>query len=112
MTAGTSTERRMLTASEFATVARSHYPALNTLPRAEAVALAEQIRALHVRAGDVTREQRRENRGRTAAPRAAAPRTEAANPDPAPDERGMAAKKQVFAAALKRLAKRIERLEG
>ena len=100
--AGTITEeQRILTEAEFDAVAVSHYPALFALDKAELNDLARIVRRYRDKARDVTRDRRREHRGK-ADPRGV---------NPAPSEAGTARKKQVFAAALKRLNKQIGRLE-
>ncbi|MBV1796196.1 hypothetical protein [Siccirubricoccus sp. G192] len=94
-------ERRLLAENEYAPVANSHYPALRGLAREELVELAGWLRSQRARARDIVRERRRIRRGK-AEPRGATPET--------PSERGLSAKKQVFARALGRVNNRIERL--
>ena len=95
------TERRRLAEDELEPIRRSHFPLLQELPREEAQELARWLRARRGRARDLVREHRRSARGKAA--RAAAP--------PLPDaDRGLAAKKQVFAGALKRVNARLDAL--
>ena len=95
-------ERRLLSQDEYPFVARSHYPALGDVPRGELVPLARWLRERRARARDIVRGRRRIRSGK-AEPRAAA--------EP-PSERGLSAKKQVFARALRRVNSRIERLRA
>ena len=92
-------ERRLLSEAEYGPVARSHYPAVRGLARDELVQLAHWLRSRRNRARDIVRERRRIRQGK-APPRGA-------TPEP-PSERGISAKKQVFARALKRVNDRIE----
>lgn len=96
-------ERRLLSQDEHDFVARSHYPALGDLPREELVPLARWLRERRARARDIVRGRRRVRSGK------AEPRAAAAEP---PSERGLSAKKQVFARALRRVNGRIERLRA
>ena len=93
-------ERRLLSADEYEPIARSHYPDLTSLPREE---LLELVRWL--------REQRRKFKGqihhRIRRGKAAAARDAAEKPA---SERGLAAKKQVFARALKRANAHLDRV--
>jgi hypothetical protein len=91
-------ERRLLAADEIGQVERSHYPLLEGLPKEEVVSLAQWLRARHGRARDLLRDRRRARRGKPAA--RPAPEGEEA-------DRGLAAKKQVFAAGLKRVNARL-----
>ena len=95
------TERRLLTEEELDPVRRSHFPLLEGLSREEVQDLARWLRARRDRARDLMRQHRRAKRGKGG--RAAAP--------PLPDaDRGLAAKKQVFAGALKRVNARLDAL--
>lgn len=96
-------ERKLLTEDEYGPVARSHHPAVRELGRDELVALARWLRERRARARDIVRGRRRVRRGK------AEPRGAAAEP---PSERGLSAKKQVFARALRRVNGRIERLRA
>jgi hypothetical protein len=94
MGASFATERRLLSEDELGPVQNSHYPALEQLPHEDLVSLARWLRERHNRARDIIRGRRRVRRGK-AEPRGTA--TEAAS------ERGLAAKKQVFARGMKRV---------
>ncbi len=94
-------ERRLLTEAEFDAISRTHYPEICALPKTELIGLARRVREYHGKARDVTRQRRREQRGK-AEPRGA---------NPAPSEAGTSRKKQAFSAALKRVNKQIGRLE-
>ncbi|TCZ64839.1 hypothetical protein [Roseicella aquatilis] len=95
------TERRLLAEDEIEPIRRSHYPLLEDLPREEVQDLARWLRARRDRARDLMRTHRRAKRGKSAA----AP--------PLPDaDRGLAAKKQVFAGALRRVNARLDALLG
>lgn len=94
------TERRRLAEDELEPIRRSHFPLLQELPREEAQELARWLRARRGRARDLVREHRRSTRGKAA--RAALPLPDA--------DRGLAAKKQVFAGALKRVNARLDAL--
>jgi hypothetical protein len=91
-------ERRLVAADEFEPIVRSHYPVVETLSRDELVDLARWLRERRARARDIARSRRRAVRGK-ADPRGGA--TEAAS------ERGLLAKKQVYANALKRVNARL-----
>ena len=93
-------ERRLLAEDEYDPVARSHHPAVQGLARGELVELARWLRSRRARMRATVRERRRVRRGK------AEPRGAAAQP---PSERGLSAKKQVFARALRRVNGRIER---
>lgn len=92
-------ERRLLAATEYEPIARSHYPNLASLPREE---LFELVRWLREQRGKFKGQiRRRIRRGKANA------REESAAPD---RERGLAAKKQVFARALKRANGHLDRI--
>ncbi len=92
-------ERRLLAADEYERVARSHYPSLAGLPRDEVLDLVRWLREQRGKfKGQI---HRRVRRGKAAA------RDEAEKPA---SERGLAAKKQVFARALKRANGHLDRL--
>ena len=96
-------ERRLLSNDEYTPVARSHYPAVADLDRD---ALLELARWLRDQRGAMRRQvdqHRRAHRGK-GEPRAGAS-------EPAAD-RGLTAKKQVFARALKRVNGRLEQVLG
>ena len=92
-------ERRLLAAEEYEPVARSHYPALAGLTREELVELVRWLRERRGKFRGQIEHRRRVRRGK------ADPRNAAAEP---PSERGVAAKKQVFARALKRVNNRLD----
>jgi hypothetical protein len=95
------TERRLLTEEELDPIRRSHFPLLEDLPLEQVQELARWLRARRDRLRDLMRDHRRSKRGKAA--RATAP--------PLPDaDRGLAAKKQVFAGALKRVNARLDAL--
>jgi hypothetical protein len=95
------TERRLLAEEELDPIRRSHFPLLEDLPREEVQELARWLRARRDRARDLMREHRRSKRGKAA--QGTAP--------PLPDaDRGLAAKKQVFAGALRRVNAKLEAL--
>lgn len=94
MGASFATERKLLAEDELGPVQNSHYPALESLPHEDLVSLARWLRERHNRARDIIRGRRRVRRGK-ADPRGTA--TESAS------ERGLAAKKQVFARGMKRV---------
>lgn len=87
-------ERRLLSENEYEPLVQSHHPALQQLDHRELVELARWLRSHRARAQDIIRDRRRVRRGK-AEPRSV---TEATS-----SERGLAAKKQVFARALKRV---------
>jgi hypothetical protein len=94
-------ERRLLAAEEIEPIQRAHFPLLEGLSREELLELARWLRSRRARARDLLRERRRVGRGK-AEPRGAPPEEGG--------ERGLAAKKQVFARALKRVNARLEAL--
>jgi hypothetical protein len=87
-------ERRLLAEEELAPIQRSHHPTLASLTREETLALARWLRERRDRAGGLLRDRRRARRGK-------------ATGDGAPSERGLAAKKQVFAHAIRRVNKHL-----
>jgi hypothetical protein len=94
-------ERRLLSADEYEPVVRSHYPALNELNREELTNLVRWLRERRAKFRGQVERRRRAQRGK-AEPRAAAAAESS--------ERGVAAKKQVFARALKRANGRLDRV--
>ena len=92
-------ERRLLAADEYEPVARSHYPALAGLGRDELMELVRWLRERRGKFRGQIEHRRRVRRGKADA------RNAAAEP---PSERGVAAKKQVFARALKRVNGRLD----
>ena len=101
MGASFATERGLLAEDELAPVQSSHYPALEGLSHDDLVVLARWLRDRHGRARDIIRGRRRVRRGKVEARGTA---TESAS------ERGLAAKKQVFARGLKRVNARLAAL--
>lgn len=95
------TERRLLSQAELEAVEPTHYPRICTLSREELTALTRRLREFRDRARDISRQQRREMRGKAEARGAA----------PARDNTGTAMKKQVIAQALKRVKRELGRLE-
>ena len=94
-------ERRLLANEEYEPVARSHYPALADLKREELVELVRWLRERRGKFRGQIEHRRRVRRGKADA------RNTASEP---PSERGVAAKKQVFARALKRANARLDSL--
>lgn len=92
-------EKRMLTADEFEAVNRSRYPAIRELGRKDLSELVAALRRHRDKARDLSRQQRREMRGK------AEPR----GPKPAADNSGGAMKDQIFAGAVKRVNREIAR---
>ncbi|WP_407525428.1 hypothetical protein [Methylobacterium oryzisoli] len=93
-------ERRLLSEDELRQVTLSHYPALHDLDAEGTLALARWLRAQRDRIRDIVAARRRARRGK-----ATTRGVEAAQSS----ERGLAAKKQVFARALKRVNARLDR---
>jgi hypothetical protein len=92
-------ERRLLAEEELNPIKRSHFPLLENLSRAEVQDLLRWLRARRDRARDLMRDHRRSKRGKGSAAL------------PLPDaDRGLAAKKQVFAGALRRTNARLDAL--
>jgi hypothetical protein len=102
MSTGVAAERRLLAEDEYEPVARSHYPALRSLAREDLTQLARWLRSRRNRACDIIRERRRSYQGRVPPPGGA--------PEVPSEQRGMSAKKQVFARALRRVNAQIGRL--
>lgn len=92
-------ERRLLAAAEYKPVERSHYPALSVLSREELMELVHWLRSQRGKFRQQVEHHRRVHRGK------AEPRGVAGEPA---GERGVAAKKQVFARALKRVNARLD----
>src|SRR4029077_18855821 len=87
-------ERRLVADDEFEPIVRSHYPVVEELSREELVELARWLRERRARARDIVRGRRRVARGKADARGGTA--------DTA-SERGLLAKKQVYASALRRV---------
>ena len=96
-------ERRLLTESEYQRVEQSHHPTLATLAQDETLSLARWLREQHARLRDIIRDRRRARRGKAAGTGIASPES---------SERGLAAKKQVFAHAIRRVNARLERFRA
>lgn len=96
-------ERRLLSEAELAPVRQSHFPDLEAIGREDLVGLARWLRAQRGRARDIIHERRRQRRGK-GEPRPGVTGAES--------ERGLAAKKQVFARALKRVNQQIAALDA
>lgn len=91
-------ERRLLSEDEYHSIARSHFPQLREVPHDELIDLARWLRSQRNRVRDMIHQHRRVRRGK-AEPRAG---TET------PSERGLAAKKQIFSRALRRVNGRLD----
>lgn len=96
-------ELGLLAENEREPILRSHYPILDTLPQEEVLDLVRWLREQRNRSRDLIRGRRRARRGKA---EARSPGAEEAS------ERGLAAKKQVFAQALKRANARLDALNG
>jgi len=92
-------ERRLLGHEGAALVEPTHYPAIAALPAEELRALATRLRDAHGKARDLIREGRRARRGKAPARAASGKEAEKAT-----------RRKQVYAAALKRVNSRFEAL--
>lgn len=99
MATSIATERRLL-GDDFAAVAPSHYPALADLPAEEALALARMLREQRNRLRGMVHANRRASRGKGEA------RATAGN------DAALTRRKQVYAAALKRVNHRLDVLHG
>lgn len=96
-------ERRLLSDGEYQRVAESHYPSLGSLSYDQSLALARWLRGERARLRDIIRARRRARRGKKDGAGITAPET---------SERGLAAKKQVFAHAVRRVNARLERFRA
>ncbi len=103
MSISLASERRLLAQDEFEPVLRSHYPLIEDLSPQELVALAKWLRDRRSRSRDIVRDRRRVARGK-AQSRGTANETAS--------ERGLSAKKRVFASALKRVNSRLARMRA
>ncbi len=99
MAASIAAERRLL-GDDFPIVERSHYPALAALPAEEVLDLARNLRERRNRLREMAHANRRARRGKSD------PRPAAGHDD------AIARRKQVFAAALKRVNHRLDILHG
>lgn len=88
-------ERRLLSEAEFAVVAPSHHPDVGRLDREALLDLARRLRELRDASRANLAIMRRAKRGK-------------GDPRGGLNDTGTAAKKQVFAAALRRVNKRLE----
>lgn len=98
MSIALASERRLLAQDEFEPVVRSHYPLIEELSHQELVDLARWLRDRRARARDIVHGRRRVARGKVDS-RGTANETAS--------ERGLSAKKRVFANALKRVNGRL-----
>jgi hypothetical protein len=101
MSIALASERRLLAQDEFEPVVRSHYPLIEELSHQELVELARWLRDRRARARDIVHGRRRVARGKVEARGTA---------NDTASERGLSAKKQVFANALKRVNARLARM--
>lgn len=92
-------ERRALTAAEFELVRQTHHPAIRGLSREQLGEVVRRLRDHRDRARDISRQQRRELRGK-AEPRGTAPAT---------DNSGTKLKAQMLAGAVKRANREMAR---
>jgi hypothetical protein len=99
MSLSKSAEKRMLTADEFETVSRTHYPDIRELSRKDLSDLVRRLRDHRDKARDTARQQRREMRGKS----------EPRGTTPASDNAGTAKKGEIFAGAVKRVNREIAR---
>lgn len=99
MTPGIAAERRLLADDEYGPVAETHYPARRKASRERLIELARWLRARRDRAAGIIADHRRARRGKAGE-----------HARQAPGERGIAAKKQIFARALRRVNARIAAL--
>jgi len=97
------TERGLLAEDEIGPIERSHFPLLEAESRDGLNELARWLRDRRARARDIIHDRRRARRGKGES---------RGTGDGASSERGLAAKKQVYARALKRVNARIELLQA
>ncbi|GJD49691.1 hypothetical protein OPKNFCMD_2424 [Methylobacterium crusticola] len=100
MGVGIASERRLLSEDELQQVRLSHYPDLGGLDGEATLSLARWLREQRDRIRDIVAARRRARRGKAATGGIEAPGS---------SERGLAAKKQVFARALRRVNARLDR---
>jgi hypothetical protein len=96
-----STEKRMLTATEFEVVEQSHYPTILELSKEGLSDSLKRLRDYRNKARDQARQQRREMRGKSEPRGAVAAR----------DNSGTERKGEIFASALKRLGRELSRIK-
>lgn len=95
-------EQSLLSHEEFEAVRRTHHPAIYDVEAADLADLRSRLRKMHDKERTLGRQKRREVRGKAAARGASFPGT-AEHPSQ---------RKQVFAAALKRLNREVRRLHN
>lgn len=98
MGAAYASERGLLAEDEIGPIERSHFPLLEAESRGSLVELARRLRSRRARARHIIHDRRRARRGK------------GGSADGAASERGLAAKKQVYARALKRVNARIDHM--
>lgn len=103
MGVGIASERRLLSEDELEQIKRSHYPDLGSLEHGDAVALVRWLRERRDRFRDIVRTRRRARRGKAVSSGIGAADA---------SERGLSAKKQVFARAIRRVNARLERFRA
>lgn len=101
MSLGIAAERKLLANDEYEPIAETHYPALKDASRARLIELAQWLRARRGRARDIIAGHRRVRRGKAGE-----------RGQQTPSERGLAAKKQIFSHALRRVNARIAALDA
>ncbi|MDV2987302.1 UNVERIFIED_CONTAM: hypothetical protein Q9R58_23610 [Methylobacteriaceae bacterium AG10] len=100
MGVGIASERRLLSEDELERIKLSHYPDLGKLEQDDAIALARWLRERRNRVRDIVRTRRRARRGKADASGIGSAEA---------SERGLSAKKQVFARAIRRVNAKLER---
>lgn len=100
MSVGIASERRFLSEEELQQVRLSHYPDLNDLDAESTLSLARWLRDKRDRIRGIIADRRRARRGKASTGGVAAAQS---------SERGLAAKKQVFARGLRRVNARLDR---
>ena len=95
-------ERSLLSHDEYETISLTHHPAIYNVEPAELEAIRSRLRKLRAKEQTLSRQKRREARGKRGARGASFPGTAER-----PSQR-----KQVFAAGLKRINKELERLHN
>jgi hypothetical protein len=100
MGVGIASERRLLSEDELERIKLSHYPDLSKLEQEDATALVKWLRERRNRVRDIVRTRRRARRGKAITSGIGAAES---------SERGLSAKKQVFARAIRRVNAKLER---
>ena len=95
-------ERSLLSHEEFETIRLTHHPAIYDVEASELEAMRARLRKMHDKERTLSRQKRRERRGKAEARGASFPGT----------AEHASQRKQVFAAALKRVNKELERLHN